>query len=409
MHKWNRTHLIPVGFAAFLAGIFLPHGLGSFLLAFFLILVAGAANWKTDIKSFLKTRFFVFQAGLWLLYLISVLWSDDKMKGLEEAFSKIPFLLIPLILAGKEKIIAAKASAWTGILWLAAILMNLACLADVFIHAEQDNLPSLLVYERLAAFSGLQPIYLSFFCILGAIGWYHFAEYKSFKPTLTFLIPTFLYLMVMMLSSRTESMVFFGLILVVMWIRMPRQSMITQGLIPGLALFGISFLIVAGNPTNRTRFRESIDFQTHYSEKSYGGTQLRLEKWKNTLKAWKKEPLLGSGAGDYKRDLLDNYRQNHFYIGMKENYNSHNQYLQILLTLGLSGLLLWIGIFVEMFIEFRRSGHLPLLLCTLAVSLSVVTESMLERRVGLFLCLVLCNMFYLLSKAKRTTNPVMEG
>jgi O-antigen ligase len=400
---------MPAGFAAFLAGIFLPHAIGSILLALFLVLVAGAANWKTDIKSFLKTRFFVIQACLWLLYLISILWSDDKMKGLEEAFSKIPFLLVPLILAGKEQIIAAKASAWTGILWLASILINLACLTNVFLHAENENLSSLLVYEGLAAFSGLQPIYLSLFCILGAIGWYNYAASKAFKPAVILLIPAFLYLMVMMLSSRMESIVFIGLILVVMWIRMPRHSIITQGIIPGLALLGISFLVVTVNPTNRTRFKESVDFNTHYSEKTYGGTQLRIEKWKNTIKAWKKEPLLGSGAGDYMRDLQESYRQNNFDIGIKESYNSHNQYLQILLTLGITGLLLWIGIFVEMFIEFRRSGHLPLLLCMLAVSLSVVTESMLERRVGLFLCLVLCNLFYLLSKAERTKIPVIEN
>jgi len=101
----------------------------------------------------------------------------------------------------------------------------------------------------------------------------------------------------------------------------------------------------------------------------------RLLSWDASLKAIAASPLLGYGPGDTQENLNRIYRSNGYSEPLKRNLNSHNQYLQLWLELGLIGLTLFLLLMVLLF----RSG------------LNSQNRSTLVM--GIFLCLLITGLF----------------
>ena len=70
----------------------------------------------------------------------------------------------------------------------------------------------------------------------------------------------------------------------------------------------------------------------------------RLEIWKSALKVTEKNPLFGTGIGDYYEALDKEFKQSGYTTGYYKDFNAHNQYLEILCMAGVSGFLLFLVI-----------------------------------------------------------------
>jgi O-antigen ligase len=173
-----------------------------------------------------------------------------------------------------------------------------------------------------------------------------------------------------------------------------------KGLILGavLAVIVITLGTIFLSKTNQGRFLEMVDLNSTYAENKWGGRALRLEKWKFTLEAIIGNSIIGSGSGDYWFEMEKVYRKNNFELGLKEKFNSHNQYLQTALTLGFPGLVLLISILVFMLLQARKTNNFVLMLAVLSISLSMISESILERQTGIFLSVLFANLFYAISE-----------
>ncbi len=389
----------------FSVGIFLPNGIKSAALGALIIHFFPKIKFRAFIGFLRKDYLSLMFIGFFLLTAISFFWSENKGAYFEELNSKLPFLIVPLsIFLGNRNLNKSingmlYAFYWTG------LLVSIACVfqsAFFFPSGFQwDN----FVYEKLATLSGLQPIYLSLYLILSSLAWYQLFLSGEFKKSrIHFASPAFLYLMVVLLSSRTELMVYVGGFLLILLRHFWGRKII---IVCSVLLFSLlTVVVIMCSKTNAGRFAEMVDVKSDYKSNKWGGRSLRIEKWRNTLECYMNFPILGTGAGDCEDELLKVYRKNNFEIALKASYNPHNQFLQTLLTLGPIGLFFLLGIFGSMLKRADRNQDFPLFLLVIVFAFSMITESMLERQSGIFLFTVLVSFFAAVSKSKAAELPV---
>jgi len=393
----NEIKILPTAFLVFVAGLFLPHGVSSVCFVLFLATIFLLSQPKTSFRQ-LKEPFSLLQILLFGLTSVSLLWSEDLDTGGNEVVSKLPFLLSPLAFSSHR---STRAFRWMmHILWATGLSITLFCVASVFYYwAKADpgiyyDAHWLFSYENLAKASGVQPIYLSLFIITGFLAW--FINYLYLQPIQWWklFVPLVFFVMIVMLSSRT-GFIAFSLMLLMVLFQIARQSkriLLVASIFAGIVV--ISMALISFNRINNSRFTEMLKFRSDYKTNQWGSSALRIEKWKNSIDCFLKFPLVGTGAGDYKTELVRVYEANGFQSGVENRFNSHNQFLQTACTLGIAGILLLTGIFLLLFQKAWKTRNFPLFLLTVVFFISMLTESLLERQFGIFLFVTLVHLFY---------------
>ena len=123
---------------------------------------------------------------------------------------------------------------------------------------------------------------------------------------------------------------------------------------------------------------------TSSSDKS-DSNNIRLTVWSLSIDLIIENPILGVGTGDIKhaiknRSLILGYEE----IAEK-NFNSHNQFLNSGVALGIPALLILLGVFVSAFafiFKFRESSFVFGLIL-FSLFLFMLTESGFERQAGI--------------------------
>jgi len=392
----------------FCAGIFLPNGIKTLsLILLLLYLLPGLSrnNWLPGIR---KDGFALVSCGFFLITALSWFWSSNKAEYYSELQSKLPLFLVPLVICIPNRRLKATERPLLLALYFTGILISLACLFHAAFFGKDLPLSERMVYEELARFSGIQPIYLSLYLILSSFAWYRMRQCEQLPAGRWHLLaPVFFYLMVVQLSSRTELMVYTGGVFFVV-MRHFRAHLLKVA--AGFAAFTLlTALLISLDKTNLSRYSEMLDFRKDYRQNDWGGRSLRLEKWKNTLECYRQFPLLGTGAGDCSDELQKVYQRNGFDIAYNAQYNPHNQYLQVLLTLGPVGLLFFLALFGTAIYRARIQKNFTLFLLAYIFAASMITESMLERQTGMFLFSVLMAFFAAMPEKADAETPSGEA
>jgi len=129
----------------------------------------------------------------------------------------------------------------------------------------------------------------------------------------------------------------------------------------------------------------------------FNGISIRLLQWKFAIKilnekhAW----LKGVGIGSHQKILDEYYIKNNVYHGNPDlgdsgylGYNFHNQYIETLVSTGITGLIFLFAIIINIFTLSKRTSIYPPAVY-IVVLFFFITESVLERQAGIVLfCLI---------------------
>jgi O-antigen ligase len=132
-----------------------------------------------------------------------------------------------------------------------------------------------------------------------------------------------------------------------------------------------------------TNLNEVDHFNGSISKEHWNSLNTRLAIWNCGKEVLRRNPLFGVGIGDVGDNMLEEYRKNSFYFGLKYNLNCHNQYLDAAVSYGLSGFSVFLlGVLVlPFYISIRQRNFLLIFfLSSLAIYLS--TEVMFNRNQG---------------------------
>lgn len=121
--------------------------------------------------------------------------------------------------------------------------------------------------------------------------------------------------------------------------------------------------------------------------------------YSNALNLIGQNPILGAGTGDVKQVMNDLYKSHGITEG---NLNPHNQFLQTAIALGCVGLLLLLMIYFCFALRLFDRGAWLLVSAVLLSAVCMLTESVLERQMGVHLCVFAYCWFNMMTTKKRS-------
>jgi O-antigen ligase len=231
---------------------------------------------------------------------------------------------------------------------------------------------------------------------------------RNFEKVLGSLVFIFLLVDQYLLASRTSiltmGLLLLGFVVLLIVKRINKKQAVFLSL--GLLFFVGSLVVLFPKVLNRFDSIRHVEFQfenknpiNHFNgeikKENWNGLNTRLAIWTCALELIQKKPFFGTGLGDVESDLQGKYKDAKFYFALESNYNSHNQYLDILLSNGVLGLLffLFFNSYV-IFVSFVDENEV-LIGIIVIFFVACTTENILSRNQGVILVFLLISMLFL--------------
>ncbi len=302
-----------------------------------------------------------FLPGLFLLMLISLLWSTDKSNGFNQLGIQASMIIFPVFFGLSNKVYRQEGafkkiiiSFTAGILVISLYLLAKAIIYTISVKGGQFSFnPVINEWENVFFFSqfsflihptylGLMVLLAASFCIIDIKREICFKNGSVYKV----LIIIFLYFIIFLISSRS---IILASVIIGFWLII---SLFTNRIIKYLAitLFSVAFIVFLNLNPRITHF---IDNYKQTGGVSLENIDVRFRIWESSFLLITDNPLTGVGTGDVKNRLEDIYASKGYEF--PTIFNSHNQYLEQWLSSGIAGLLVLLaGLFLPLFIKNKK-------------------------------------------------------
>jgi len=105
--------------------------------------------------------------------------------------------------------------------------------------------------------------------------------------------------------------------------------------------------------------------------------------WKNAVGLIKQHLIFGVGIGDVHDELNKEFVKNNFKFGIEKDFNPHNQFLNTMVALGITGLILLLALFfLPAYVAWQQKNWICFFFLVI-IFLNCLTESVLERQAGI--------------------------
>ncbi len=368
--------------------VFVPNRIKPYLVLI-LFLTSVIKYRKANIKRLIKKGLPLFV--LFFMYFFSLFYTNDLNLGIILIIRMLPIIILPFsfsVLGINNTEIFFSNFKTTFILCLVTyslfILFYLYKLDCLFGNNSLNYGYSYITNE----FYGLNdhPIYISSYYCLGLLLIIYEKKKNIFFPFFSFAIILF----GLILLSRKGSIIAF-IATLIYYIFLNKKQ-----------LFKISFIILASLffifsiPEIKNRFLEL----TISEKKSTTSTGIRESILENAFKLTSKCKFIGFGAGSVQKELNKEYYENKNFSFVKENYNAHNQYLQIILTIGFIGFLVFLITLIYLTINLHFNKNYFGVATVIYFYILFNTESYLQRQNGIFFFSLIMSLIIFSKKEK---------
>jgi O-antigen ligase len=345
------------------------------------------------------------RAFFWILPLtyfvwmtISLLWDTgdfsfiSSVKDLERSVSWVVF---PLLFATIDNIDPKSIRK----ILLAFVVSNLFasfyCLWEAYLDYKSTNYINVFFYHRLSEHINISAIYFSLYCVfcIYILLYYFIFKKQEVWIRLACLAATgYLTFFVIVLSSKTMifllyiSALFFA-VYSFYYFRSKWGTLIFSVLLVAMPVLLIKF------PYVNSRVRDTHIKEYSGSIDNQNGLAVRGVLWESAWDLIRERPMLGWGHNGAQVLLQKKYLQSGFSVGVKENYNSHDQYLYTWLCYGLLALTILLIYAGNLLFFFSREGNFLGICMMLLFIFANVTECMLEVQKGIVFFFLFGNLF----------------
>lgn len=335
---------------------------------------------------------------LLLLYLffiitcISALFSANSADALFNIEVKLSFILFPyLIFCFKWPVEVVKkclVSFVSGCFFSALILIIRAA---VYAYNGQ---PEYFFYTSFSNF--IHASYFAMYLILAItiITLYYpiwFKEHKQFKYVSVFFVLLFI-LTIFLCSSKLGMISFFICLPLLILHKFKSLFNLKRAVLLFAALILLVFVLSKMFPEPFQRLNSITAINTQTLDKTSGeSTTVRILIWEQCLQIIWNNFLTGVGIGDVNDTLFEAYKQNGMTGALNLRLNTHNQFFQTFIGLGISGFILLLVLTLGQMIVGIIKKNFILTLTMLLIVLNFLVESMLQTSAGtLFYVFFLC-------------------
>jgi len=321
--------------------------------------------------------------GLILFYVfltIGMIWTDNKEAGAFDLEVKMSLILFPLLLLVKQY--KFKFLKWIILaFFIGLIVSSFYNLTEAFLRYISGNSYDTFLYANLS--SRIHPTYMSLYYATAIVILLIDIKYNRLikKKWLSILLLSYFYCYNFLLLSKA-GIIIVSLFLVVFLITWSINN--RKIIFPLLTIIGLSGLFVLSYQKSEL-VQHRVDELIHglaSGEKSNGSTGIRLRIWTEGLSLIKERPLFGYGTGDVKDVLMERYDEVRMCTAYDNKLNAHNQFVQIAISIGLFGLLLFLFVLFEAIRNGYKNNNFYIVSFVIIVIAYALTESLLENQAG---------------------------
>ncbi len=371
-----------------MVGLFFSRALMSLSMISLISVAILNRNVAQNFSRFFKSPVLVLLTGLWLVVVLSGLWSADNIPyWLERVRVKLPFLVLPFAFFSLPSFSERR---FRLLLWLfVAMIMAGAIWSMAHLVTDYDQivqgyskawvLPT--PFEDHIRFS-LSVAIASLFCM------YLFYAYRQSASKLKYLAAVCFVLLAAylhILSVRTGLLALY----IVLLMGIVRIIVVQKKWGLGLLLLLLLAVMPFGAYHYIDSFHNKVDYffydfsQRNSSEVQHLSDSGRWVSWKLGLLVMKAHPLLGVGAGNIMDVMNQMYAQYYPGIPPENRLVPHNEFLLMGVATGIPGLLYLLVTFISPLFDSRYRKHFYLLAFIAICGLGMLVEPMLEIQYGI--------------------------
>ena len=346
-------------------------------------LVEGDLNKK--INTIRGNRYVWFFAGFYALYFIGMIYTSNYDAGWFNLQVKLSLLLFPLLLSAEGKMDVEKQKPIMYSFIAGCVVNGISCL--IYATWKYVNLD---VFEfQYRNFSILlHPSYFSMYIDLALLFIYYLftAEKISLRKVerIVLLIFAFFLEFILVLLQSKMGMIVSGGLLVVLIIRYGiRHNYKTAVMLFASAavIYFVTFHFVIGNRSRVVGAVNAVE-NNQVNATTVESTQARSIVWRAALKVIERHPVIGVGTGDADTVLVKQYVDDGYSGVASEHLNTHNQYLQTTVVLGVIGLFYLLACLLFPFIRCVKEQRFIYAAFLVIIAANFLVESMLEPQNG---------------------------
>lgn len=352
---------------------------------------------KRYFRNLLERKDLLLYMGLYVLLILGLTYTIDSETGLLKVQTQFSLFIFPLILGGQRLSGKARQKCLNyfivGLVVAAVVCLSNAVYRGIsqgsfYVLDAFDRPNSIFFYQEFSSLLDLHPTYFSLYLGVGLFCLMDKAVLKQkWNPSVKILL-FILFFTVLFLTSSKAGILSFVAVALVFYV----YNMITK---KRKVYFGILLLILGGvlvmysvNPVVYNRSAQALTsfnkafFEDKHSNES---TSIRFHLWLLSLKTAKESFIFGYGTGSTWEVLNQNCLQVYAFSTCEtlRNKNSHNQYLNFLVS---NGIVFVLGFVLALAIGLKRAFRnrdILLMLFLLFMSFNFLFESLLQRERGI--------------------------
>lgn len=370
--------------------------------AIVLLIVAWVAEGRVSEKfRLMRERPLIILFGVfYLLFWIGMIWTSNTKEGLFDLEQKSFLFILPLVIGTsvtygeREKYLTLKIFVAT------CLLSTIICLVNAFSRLSVTGDPKVFYYLELASSIHFHPPYFGMYIAFSILIIFSFLFRDGVGVQLSRYVMSglavYLFCFMILLSARMATIFLVLVVVIGVIYYFVRVRKVLGGVLILMVIFSLSTLIISKSQYLKDRIVKPLTSDISITGGGgETGLSIRLVKWKCSLEGFFETSMLGVGTGDGLDYLFKCYEKENFWgMHSQYQYNSHNQYLQTALTLGLPGVLALLACLGVPFVaSVRRNDYLFLTFIAL-FSFCGLTESLLERQWGLVFAAFFIPLFY---------------
>jgi len=346
---------------------------------------------KEDLSKLVKKPFLLL-ISLYLLNLLAILYSSNKPEGLNLAVRQLGILLFPLFFSLTHLDLARYRTQLLQVFALACMVTVIYLYVDALRTMVVFHLPFSSMFtvnfmnHNFALPIGIHATYLSMYLAFSIIAllWLMIKKQAAMPRWMVIIACLVLFAGLIQLSSRAVFIAF----LLIMNLAFPRfvfegKKRVRFFLVTACISVAVLLLIFSVDAF-KTRYVSELRTDLTDKVKIIENTEPRLARWELILELVKQSPVVGYGSGSETDLLKDRYFKKGLYISYLNEFNTHNQYLAVLLKTGIVGLLLFLCILYYGYAAAIKRKDLLLLAFMIMISVVSLSENILDLNKGIF-------------------------
>jgi O-antigen ligase len=378
-------YLLFIACLAGATGLFASRALVALSPVVGLLAVITNPAWRASLRQALRNRTVWGLVAIYVLLLVSVIYTENRVEWSHQLFRQLPWIGIPLIFTVAAPLSAGQRR-WVGRIYVmvAAAVATATVIKYLLNKAYYDDLVTM--NQNIPSALGVFHIHFGIMLALAACWGVLLArQVEQTRPWRYLVLGCAVVAAVALhiLAYRTGLLALYGAVLVnagSLLLRRPKLAALL--LVLALATPVVAYLALESVQRRvEATMLDVAQFNLGNDINDYSIAR-RMAAWSNASNIIEEHPLLGVAPADTELEMMHQFDQHGYGLRAENRVMIHNQYLHVLVSSGIVGLGLWLWVLLGPLLNpvLRRNRFVVQLLAVFAAA--TLVDSLLEMQLG---------------------------